>query len=180
MKVPWTCGPTILHNILSSFAIADRVYRIRPLAVVKMQLLPAPWRTISRCLKLSRTLSTTASTPSTPWFVDEQPTWRREPPPHMAARTPLQSKPLPHDVPLVLSTLHAELSKSPLLESNGVEVCQPIPTLPGPALPSSIPKGRRQRGRSEFGLGVPDGGGSLWKWIVLVNVRKLQYCSHGF
>ena len=130
-------------------------------------------RSTNRCLKQTRSLSAFASTSSTPWFVDEQPLQRRDPPPHMAPRSHLERKPLPEGVPPILSTLHAELSKSPLLENNGVEVCHPLPTLPGPALPSSIPKGRRQRGRTEFGMGVPDTGGSLWKWIVLAQVRIL-------
>lgn len=36
-----------------------------------------------------------------------------------------------------------------------------------------MPKGRRRRGRSEFGVGIPESqeSGNLWKWIVLAQVR---------
>lgn len=108
----------------------------------------------------------------TPWFIDQQYSEARHHPPHMIPSTSAQESSLPADLPAHLTALHSELSRSPHLERGGVEICPPLATEPGPSLPSSLPKGRRQRGRTEFGMGVPDLGGGLWRWIVIAQVRN--------
>ena len=93
-----------------------------------------------------------------PWFVDKE--FTRHPPPHISAspRVPHPPKPLPPDAPEHLANLHNALCKSPLLESGGVDVLPFNPHQPGPSLPNQFPKGRRRRGRTEFGVGIPDDG----------------------
>ena len=126
------------------------------------------------CCSFSRSLFSSATRRSTPWFVDQETAGSRQPPPHFPSDPTAaeQGKPLPPDLPACLSALYSELSKSPHLERGSVEICSPPPTEPGPPLPNSLPKGRRQRGRTEFGLGIPDEGSGLWRWILVAQVRN--------
>ncbi|KAH8117586.1 hypothetical protein DFH11DRAFT_1575900 [Phellopilus nigrolimitatus] len=112
---------------------------------------------------------------STPWFVDQDFAHSRPAPPHLSPpsefSSALQAQSLPSDLPIYLTALFAELVNSPYLEQGGVKIGPPLPTRPGPPLPSALPKGRRRRGRTEYGLGVPDVEGGLWRWIVIAQVR---------
>lgn len=124
-------------------------------------------------------LSTQACTPK-PWFIDHEPTSTITKSAHLlTGDIPVSSSqgmdvvsqaPLPPDLPDHLLSLHAELAKSPLLEPGRVEIRSPLPTPPGPPLPFALPKGRRRRGGTNLGVGVPDTEGSLWRWIVLAQV----------
>ena len=112
-----------------------------------------------------------------PWFVDHDYVPKsRAPPPHLrAASRPPQ--PLPAGIPSHLATLHDALTKSALLEPGGVEIRRFVPHLPDPSFTTSqIPKGRRMRGRTDFGVGIPQpqGAGGLWKWIVLAQVSDFK------
>jgi len=110
----------------------------------------------------------------TPWFVDEDFASRAQPP-HLASASEGAEGPslsLSADIPDHLRQLHSELSKSPHLEPWGVEIRPPLITQPGPPLPHQLPKGRRRRGRTDFGLGVPEPEGGLWRWIVLAQVKE--------
>ena len=149
----------------------------------KLQIIRAIARSAS---KLNRTSTRLLSTKppvdfnaQTPWFVDTEFVSRHQPP-HLATPSkPEQSNTtvlLPSDLPDYLKKLHTELSKSPHLEPWGVEIRPPFPTQPGPPLPHQLPKGKRKRGRTEFGLGVPEPEGGLWRWIVLAQVK----CSSQF
>lgn len=135
-----------------------------------------------------RALSTTATTASasaspstsstaspTPWFVDSE----EEPSPYArrAALPQAPTKPLaplpaaiPSDHPI--ARLHAELKASPHLEPGTLLVREPIPTATGPPLPATMPKGRRQRGRSYVGEGVAGDTGGIWEWLVIAQVRR--------
>ncbi|KLO18833.1 hypothetical protein SCHPADRAFT_844446 [Schizopora paradoxa] len=123
------------------------------------------------CLASASTSSKRFNQTSTlPWFVDKD--FSRPPPPHILSRVPQQAKPLPPDAPEHLANLHNVLCKSPLLDAGHVEVLPFQPHQPGPSLPNQIPKGRRRRGRTEFGLGIPDDSGGLWRWVVLAQVKE--------
>jgi hypothetical protein len=112
-----------------------------------------------------------SSTSSVPWFVDTQPALTiRQKPPHLP-----QS--LPENIPAALGTLHAVLSNSPHLEPSTLQVREPIQIMVGPRLPYARPKGRRKRGGSYFGEGVPDVSSGIWNWIVLAQVRSLPFRS---
>ena len=125
-------------------------------------------------------LSTPACNPK-PWFIDEEPTPAKSngTPPIVDDRPVSSSRgmvvvsaaPLPPDLPTHLLNLHAELAKSPLLEPGRLEIRPPLYTPPGPPLPSALPRGRRRRGGTDVGTGVPEPEGSMWRWIVLAQVR---------
>lgn len=117
-------------------------------------------------------------TSSLPWFVDKD--YTRPPPPHISPRVPHQPKPLPPDAPEHLANLHNVLCKSPLLEAGHVEVLPFQPHQPGPSLPNQFPKGRRRRGRTEFGVGIPDDSGGLWRWVVMAQVSCVKPLSKRF
>lgn len=135
-----------------------------------------------------RALSTTATTASaspspstssavspTPWFVDSEedtsPYARRSALPQ-APTKPLAPLPaaIPSDHPI--ARLHAELKASPHLEPGTLLVREPIPTATGPPLPATMPKGRRQRGRSYVGEGVAGDTGGIWEWLVIAQVCR--------
>ncbi|EIW60827.1 uncharacterized protein TRAVEDRAFT_146490 [Trametes versicolor FP-101664 SS1] len=135
-----------------------------------------------------RALSTTATTASaspspstssiaspTPWFVDSEeeisPYARRSALPQ-APTKPLAPLPaaIPSDHPI--ARLHAELKASPHLEPGTLLVREPIPTATGPPLPATMPKGRRQRGRSYVGEGVAGDTGGIWEWLVIAQVKE--------
>ena len=119
------------------------------------------------------------STSATPWFVDDR---VRPQPPHFAlpsgsARV-TQASSLPPDLPEHIVALHDALCKSPHLEQGGVVVRPPPSTLPGPVLVEDTkPKGRRRRGGTNGGLGVPDASSGPWRWVVLAQVRHLLLYS---
>lgn len=143
--------------------------RLRLLKVIGLST-----RSYSRCS--TKSISTVSNNSSqTPWFVDEEFASRAQPPhlepPSENAQDTPQS--LSADIPDHLKQLHSELSKSPHLEPWGVEIRPPLITQPGPPLPHQMPKGRRRRGRTDFGLGVPEPEGGLWRWIVLAQVGTL-------
>jgi len=107
--------------------------------------------------------------PSTPWFVEtEGPTHsvNRHTPPHLA--------PKPHELPENISPgikeLFLQLSKSPVLEQSTLRVERPVAALPGPPLPRTIPKGRRKRGRTYSGEGLPEEPGGIWDWVITAQV----------
>ncbi|EJD06074.1 uncharacterized protein FOMMEDRAFT_59638, partial [Fomitiporia mediterranea MF3/22] len=108
----------------------------------------------------------------TPWFVDQEYLPTRAHPPHSASPNPPQETLLPPDLPPHLNKLHSELSRSPHVERGGVQIRPPPASEAGPSLPSALPKGRRRRGRTDIGLGVPDNGGTLWRWIVIAQVKE--------
>ncbi|KAI0648269.1 hypothetical protein C8Q79DRAFT_1067100 [Trametes meyenii] len=121
--------------------------------------------------------STPASSPL-PWFVDPS---EEAPAPSLyalrAAAPQASAKPvaplpasLPHDHPIV--RLHSELKASPHLEPGTLLVCRPIPTSAGPPLPASMPKGRRRRGRTYVGEGVPQDTSGIWEWLVVAQVKE--------
>ena len=117
------------------------------------------------------------STPSIPkpWFVDDVQAGVTQPLIDHSASSVLKgdaksTSSLPPDLPEYLLSLHEELSKSPLLEPGGLEIRHPVDTPPGPPLPFSMPKGRRRRGGTDAGEGVPEHVGGIWRWVVLVQV----------
>ncbi|KAI5122986.1 hypothetical protein M0805_006864 [Coniferiporia weirii] len=126
-------------------------------------------------LQTKRALSALPNESSMPWFVDKE-FERRVVPPHLVPSPgtagPSREGELPFDLPKHLVSLHSELRRSPHLEPGGVEICPPLRTLPGPPLPSVLPKGRRKRGRTELGLGIPDVDSGLWRWVVLAQVKE--------
>ena len=127
---------------------------------------------------LSRIASRNLSGVSTvPWFVEVEHSDINQAPGHpsLAQRVikRLEHPPLPAEVPDIIARLHAELSNLPFIESRGLEVTIPPPTPPGPPLPAALPKGRRRRGGTEAGRGLPEPPGGIWKWLVLVQVEEL-------
>lgn len=131
------------------------------------------------CRPPSSRLFSSISNSKTPWFVDDDPVSSRQQPQN-TVQPVIRENSLPPELPPHLVKLHEELSRSPHLEPGNVEVRPPLPTEPGPPLPSALPKGRRRRGRTDFGLGVPDTTGGLWKWIVIAQVRYLLCFSKKF
>ncbi|KAF7796934.1 hypothetical protein EIP86_008120 [Pleurotus ostreatoroseus] len=90
-----------------------------------------------------------------------------------AAWTDVPLPPLPSSIleESPIAQLHAALASSPFLEPGTLLVTEPIPTALGPALPRNEPKGRRKRGRTYSGEGIPDSGTGLWRWVVLAQVK---------
>ncbi|KIJ68926.1 hypothetical protein HYDPIDRAFT_80914 [Hydnomerulius pinastri MD-312] len=101
-----------------------------------------------------------------PWFVDPEPV--RHLPPHLQPK----SHELPSNVPEPIKQLYAKLLESPFLEPSTLEVKQPAVIPPGPPLPKAIPKGRRQRGRTDSGEGFLEENGGVWDWIVTAQVKE--------
>lgn len=118
---------------------------------------------------VARRLSYEARLPK-PWFVDERPATRVQPP-HLASPESLTQE-LPPDVPEHIVALHDVLRTSPHLELGGLQVRPPPSSLPGPPLVEAArPKGRRRRGGTDSGRGVPDASSGPWRWVVLAQVR---------
>ena len=151
----------------------------------------------ARCLS-----SSTAGFPK-PWFLDAEPTsvtssvTRPNVNGHQVSASQgviIETAILPPDLPEHLHELHAELVKLPLLEPGRLEIRPPLDTPPGPPLPFTLPRGRRRRGGTDAGVGVPVPESSLWKWIVLAQVSEhifyylidhdnsciSYYCAHVF
>jgi hypothetical protein len=103
-----------------------------------------------------------------PWFVDPDPVFPRQLPPHLLPKT----HDLPPDLPVPVKELFHTLSKSPYLELSTLQVKEPSPILPGPPLPKTIPKGRRGRGRTYSGEGTADDQAGIWNWAVTAQVRS--------
>src|SRR5688572_15385770 len=100
-------------------------------------------------LRIGRVLTARAFTRSaracngnhTPWFIDADAT-AVEPPrttPTVALQLP------PDDAPSVVRAVYSELRQSPHLDHSHLAVGPAVPPPPGPALPLSIPRGRRRR-----------------------------------
>ncbi|KAH8102931.1 hypothetical protein BXZ70DRAFT_759933 [Cristinia sonorae] len=115
-----------------------------------------------------------------PWFMDPtdgsrpaRATIERSLPPHLSHESTLP--PLPADLPASspLAHLHATLLTSPHLESGTLLVREPVKTDLGPALPLSLPKGRRKRGGTYFGEGLGEEleSGGIWEWIMIAQVK---------
>jgi len=130
-----------------------------------------------------RALSGASSTSSSnlsplPWFIDPPElipgtsTENKVSTSHPHRSAPLPSLPaaIPPDSPI--AQLRAALRDSPHLEPGTLIVREPIPTVPGPPLPDSVPKGRRKRGRTYAGEGVYDHTGGIWSWIVVAQVKE--------
>ena len=127
----------------------------------------------------SRPVSISNQAGPVPWFID--PSDARPPPAHPSAfpspspNSPLASvTPLPPSIPpsSIISRLHSALLTSPHLEPGTLLVRDPIPTDLGPPLPDSVPRGKKKRGRTYAGEGVPDHSGGPWSWVVLAQVSK--------
>ncbi|KAH7107382.1 hypothetical protein BKA62DRAFT_791184 [Auriculariales sp. MPI-PUGE-AT-0066] len=110
--------------------------------------------------------------PARPWFViDAKP--RTTP----VAAADLQPPPAPlhESIPEAhpLRTLQEHMRQLPLLDPASVQIGRPIALPQGPSLPDKIARGRRRRGRSYAGEGLPlPGGGNLWDWVVLATVKE--------
>lgn len=130
-------------------------------------------RHFNNCLRqnTARLLSSYAPSSSSarPWFVDDDRDTRLQPPPHFSS--PAQTSTLPDDIPEHIIALHDALCKSPHLQAGGVQVRPPLPTHPGPVLLETQPKGRRRRGGTNSGIGIPDASSGPWRWLVLAQVR---------
>lgn len=116
--------------------------------------------------------------PRHPWFVDpaDEPGPSSQSAHHLDkshSASPVM-QPLPISAPEPLKLLHAELSKLPQLELTKL-VVRPPPQIPlGPMLPESIPKGKRRRGKTFSGFGIPNvAGGGTWNWVAMAQVN---YC----
>lgn len=118
---------------------------------------------------VARRLLSDVAPPARPWFVDPDPVFPRQLPPHLLPK----SHDLPPDLPVPVKELFHTLSKSPFLELSTLQVKQPSPIPPGPPLPKTIPKGRRGRGRTYSGEGTADDHqGGIWNWAVTAQVRS--------
>jgi len=107
-----------------------------------------------------------------PWFVDPQSLRQsfnqRPSPPHI----PKAIAAIPEDAPEVLKHLHMDLIKSPHLDLSELVVSSAVAPAPGPALPLRAPHGRRRRGGTYAGESSYEmGGGGLWNWVVIAQVR---------
>ncbi|KIJ16729.1 hypothetical protein PAXINDRAFT_112742 [Paxillus involutus ATCC 200175] len=138
------------------------MHALRPRASFAFTARAPACTTAIRCKRL---LSTAAS--SRPWFVDPEPDNVRHLPPHLLPKT----QDFPPNLPVSIKELFAKLSQSPFLEPSTLEVKEPTPIPPGPALPKSIPKGRRKRGRTYSGEGLAEEQGGIWSWIVTAQVK---------
>lgn len=121
---------------------------------------------------------------SRPWFVDPTeeasrlPSWKKRQ--GLSHRKALPLPPLPsaisEDSPI--GKLHAALASSPHLEPGTLLVREPIPTAVGPPLPLVVPRGRRKRGRTYGGEGIPDPGVGIWNWVVIAQVRLHRFAKN--
>ncbi|EJD46087.1 hypothetical protein AURDEDRAFT_113783 [Auricularia subglabra TFB-10046 SS5] len=119
-------------------------------------------------LALRRCLSTL---PARPWFVVDPPPSAQPSAPSPLGSLPALDASIPETHPL--HTLRTHLARLPLLEPSSVQISRPLPLPSGPSLPSRLPQGRRQRGRSYAGEGLPlPGGGDIWQWVVLATVKE--------
>jgi hypothetical protein len=122
----------------------------------------------SRLGSTSRSI-TSATPPSTPWFIDNEGPVQsiiRNTPPHLAPKT----HELPENLSAGIRQLFLQLSKSPLLEPSTLSVERPVAALSGPPLPQTLPKGRRKRGRTYSGEGLVEEPGGIWDWVVTAQV----------
>ena len=110
--------------------------------------------------------------PARPWFILDTPAMPREPLPD-SGRAPLP--PLDESIPdgHPLRTLQTHMRALPLLDASTVQIGRPLPLPQGPSLPQTIPRGRRRRGGTYAGEGLPlPGGGDMWDWVVLATVKE--------
>ena len=138
-------------------------------------------RTFATCAR--RFISTTPTAPQfartsapLPWFVD--PSDSRYTPQKRVprARNLLPLAPIPAAIPQDshIARLHAALATSPLLEPGTLVVTEPPQTAVGPPLPLVATKGRRKRGRTYSGEGIPDPGSGIWSWVVIAQVHTYK------
>ncbi|EIW85000.1 hypothetical protein CONPUDRAFT_149864 [Coniophora puteana RWD-64-598 SS2] len=152
--------PSSASSVASALRTASRAPQTRLAANLVFRGQPRP----SRRAPLS---TTSAESSPTPWFIDPSPPKPRQPTPHAAQ----SAADLPADLPHPLRELHAALSVSPHLEPGTLFVGRPTPIPFGPPLPLTEPQGRRRRGGTYSGEGLPDDGAGIWSWMVMAEVR---------
>ena len=160
------------HNIAATMMAGMRTVTTYAKTITSRPVLP------NACRWLSTSWSPQHATTGRPlpWFVDpseaaarqEQIKRQRIAPRFVTPLAPLPTS-LPEDSPI--AKLHAALATSPHLEPGALLVSEPIPTAVGPSLPLTASKGRRKRGRTYGGEGIPDPGAGIWSWIVVAQVR---------
>ncbi|EGN95443.1 hypothetical protein SERLA73DRAFT_112966 [Serpula lacrymans var. lacrymans S7.3] len=104
----------------------------------------------------------------TPWFVDPEPLPVRHAPPHLAPNP----QDLPENIPAHVKQLYVHLHQSPYLDPSSLIVREHTAMPPGPPLPKTIPKGKRQRGRTYSGEGLTEEPGGIWSWVFLAQVKE--------
>lgn len=117
----------------------------------------------------------TSPSPSTPWFIDTEAETSviRHTPPHLAPK----ANELPDNISPGIQELFLQLGKSPVLELSTLRVERPAAIPPGPPLPRTLPKGRRQRGRTYSGEGLLEEPGGIWDWVITAQVCSLLIVS---
>ncbi|THU99306.1 hypothetical protein K435DRAFT_751872 [Dendrothele bispora CBS 962.96] len=103
-----------------------------------------------------------------PWFVDPHVPVR---PPTPASRAP----PVPEDAPKVIKELHAQLAQSPHLEHGELRILDSTSrskVVDVPPLPARMGQGKRNRGNTVAGSSMYDVPGTLWRWMVLAQVKE--------
>ncbi|KAI6039970.1 hypothetical protein EDC04DRAFT_2879435 [Pisolithus marmoratus] len=116
---------------------------------------------------VTRLLSTNPA--ASPWFVDPEPVYQKQTPPHLTPKV----QEFPPDLPDPIKQLYINLTQSPLLEPSTLDVRESIAPPPGLPLPKRAPQGRRKRGRTYAGEGIDqDAVGGIWNWVVIAQVRE--------
>ncbi|KZV99105.1 hypothetical protein EXIGLDRAFT_606152 [Exidia glandulosa HHB12029] len=116
-----------------------------------------------------------SSLPARPWFVLDTPGPSRirleDEDDDAQPEAPAIDASIPASHPL--RTLSEHLRGLPLLEARSIQIGRPLPIPAGPALPFSSPRGRRRRGSTYAGEGLPlPGSGDIWDWVVLATVKE--------
>ncbi|KAI6039960.1 hypothetical protein EDC04DRAFT_3061593 [Pisolithus marmoratus] len=110
-----------------------------------------------------------ANSAASPWFVDPEPVYRKQAPPHLTPKV----QEFPPNLPDPIKQLYINLTRSPLLEPFTLDVRESIAPPPGLPLPKRAPQGRRKRGRTYAGEGIDqDAVGSIWNWVVIAQVKE--------
>ncbi|KAI6039982.1 hypothetical protein EDC04DRAFT_3061625, partial [Pisolithus marmoratus] len=109
-----------------------------------------------------------ANSAASPWFVDPEPVYRKQTPPHLTPKV----QEFPPNLPDHINQLYMNLTQSPLLEPSTLDVRESIAPPPGLPLPKRAPQGRRKRGRTYAGEGIDqDAVGGIWNWVVIAQVK---------
>ena len=147
-----------------------------PTDMLRLAAVSRPLRCAVSGSVASRCIATTTAVPQRtagsplPWFMDPADVAPKRPqrqPRHVLPLAPLPAAISPESA---IGRLHATLSTSPHLEPGTLLVREPISTANGPPIPQAVPKGRRNRGRTYAGEGIPDPGAGIWNWIVVAQV----------